>query len=463
MAMTGTDKGVSSIGRREFLRGAGLLAAGVSAAPLLTSCGSSGAGSSDALTVWWNQGFYPSEDEAVVQIGKAWEQQSGARLDLQFYGTQDITQKEQSAVTAGNTPDICFAQKGLTPKYAWDGELADVTPVVESVELTEGALRSAQLYNSETETTAYYSVPLWQFTVSLFHWRSMLTDIGMDHAQAPTDWTGYWQFWKDAQGAYRDRGNNDVFGIGWPMGTAAGDTNYDTQQVLRSFGVELLDDQNKLRTSEDVRSGLADAMGWLGEIYEQGYTPQDCVNWQDSSNNTYFLNRSVLCTPNGSLSMPGAVKEDNPEQWQDIVTTGFPERAVGGAMPSITLVHNAVVFEASEKKDMAIDFLTFAMRPENMLSVLKGGQARWFPAHRQLLEDPFFAASEDPNIQAVVEQLRGPTVPDMAALSPAYSQAEGLQVWGNAIGRVALQGQSPREGADWALEQIQEQFEEFER
>jgi multiple sugar transport system substrate-binding protein len=461
--MTRNNDRTSPFGRRDFLRRTGLLAASASAAPLLASCGNSGAGSSDALTVWWNQGFYPSEDEAVMQVAKAWEQRSGVRLDLQFYGTQDIAQKEASAVAAGNTPDIIYAEKGLTPRYAWEGRLADVTPVMESAQLTDGAIRSAQLYNSEAGTTSFYSVPLWQFTVSLFHWRSMLADVGMDHAQAPRDWTGYWQFWKDAQQAHRSRGNADVFAVGWPMGTAAGDTNYDTQQALLSFGVELLDDQNNLRTTEDVRRGVADALAWITDLYREGHTPQDSVNWQDSSNNTYFLNRSVLATPNGSLSMPGAIKEENPEQWRDIVTTGFPDRAVGGAMPSITLLHSAVVFEASEKKDMAMDFLSFAMQPENTVAMLKGGQARWFPVHTQLLEDPFFAASDDPNIQVVVEQLREDTVPSWATVSPAYSQVEGMQVWGNALGRVALQGQTPQEGADWALEQIQEQFEQYDR
>lgn len=455
--------GSSGFGRRDFLRGAGLLAAGVGAAPLLASCGSSGAGSSDALVVWWNQGFYPAEDEALTAIGRAWEQSSGMRLDVQFYGTQDITQKEQSAIASSNTPDILFAEKGLNPKHAWEGLLADVSPVVEGVPLVDGALRAGRLYDNEAGTASYYSVPMWQFTVSMFHWRSMLAEVGMDYSQAPRDWNGHWQFWKDAQDAFRARGRSDVFAVGWPMGTAAGDTNYDTQQVLRSFGVELLDEENNLRTTDDVRAGIADALAWITELYAQGYTPQDSVNWQDSSNNTYFLNRSVLSTPNGSLSMPGAVKEDDPEQWADIVTTGFPERAVGGPMPSITLVHDAVVFEASEKKDAALDFLSFVMRPENMLTILKGGQARWFPAHTELLDDPFFAQSDDPNIRAVTEQLRGPTVPSWADLSPAYAQAEGVQVWGNALGRVALQGQTPQEGAAWALEQIQEQFEQFVR
>jgi multiple sugar transport system substrate-binding protein len=453
----------TTFGRRQFLRGAGVLAASASAAPLLASCGGSGAGRSDALVVWWNQGFYPAEDEAVMAVGRAWEQRSGMPLDLQFYGTQDITQKEQSAVAAGNTPDILFAEKGMTPKHAFEGRLADVTRVVEPMAIVDGARRSAQLYNGDADLTTYYSVPLWQFTVSMFHWRSMLAEVGMDYAQAPRDWTGHWQFWKDAQDAHRGRGRSDVFAVGWPMGTAAGDTNYDTQQVLRSYGVELLDDQNQLRTTDDVRSGVADALAWVTDLYKQGYTPGDSVNWQDSSNNTYFLNHSVLCTPNGSLSMPGAVKEDNPEQWSDIVTTGFADRAIGGAMPSITLLHSAVVFEASEKKDAAMDFLAFATQPENMITMLQGGQARWFPVQTALLEDPFFAASDDPNIRAVTEQLSGATVPSWGLVSPAYAQAESLQVWGNALGRAALQGQTPQQAADWALEQIQEQFEQFER
>jgi len=453
----------SSFGRREFMRGAGLLAAGATAAPLLTACGGSGAGSSDALVVWWNQGFYPAQDDAVRQVAQAWSQQAGMPIDLQFYGTNDIPQKEQSAVAAGSTPDVLFAEINQSAKHAYEGLLADVSGVVEPMQITDGARRSARLYNGEAGAASSYTVPLWQFTVSLFHWRSMLADIGMDHAQAPRDWDGYWGFWRQAQDAYRARGNNDVYAVGWPMGSAAGDTNYDTQQVLRAFGVELLDDQNNLVTTDEVRRGVTDALGWIVDLYKQGYSPADSLNWQDSSNNTYFLNRSVLATPNGSLSMPGAIKEENPEQWRDIVTTGFPDRAVGGPMPSITLLHSAVVFEASEKKDMAMDFLSFAMQPENTLAMLKGGQARWFPVHTQLLEDPFFAASDDPNIQVVVEQLREDTVPSWATVSPAYSQVEGMQVWGNALGRIALQGQTPQEGADWTLEQIQEQFEQYDR
>lgn len=454
----------SPFGRRNFLRGAGLAVAGVGAGSLLAACGNSGAGSSDALTVWWNQGFYPSEDEAVRQVARAWEQGSGKKVDLQFYGTNDIPKKEASAVASGNVPDVIHCEKHLNPRYAWEGRLADVTEVVQSQQLTDGALRASRLFNRKTGQATYYSVPVFQFTVSLFYWRSLLRDIGLDPAGIPGDWNGYWDFWRNAQREYRRRGNTDIHAVGWPMGTAAGDTNYDTQQVLRAYGVDLLDEQNGLRDTPEVRQGIAEGLGWIADLEKGDFSPRDCLNWNDASNNTYFLNRSVLVTPNGSLSMPGAIKDKDPAKWQDIVTTGFPGRPDGGEQPSITLTHNAVVFEKSEKKVMAIDFLKFLMRPENTLEILKGGQARWFPVHKQLLADPYFAQSADPNIQAVTKQLSGATVPQWADLSAPYNQAEnGQQVWGNAIGRIALQGQSPQQAADFAMDLIKRQFDQFKK
>lgn len=464
LAMVGNQHLPSPFGRRSFLRGTGLAAAGAGAAYLLAACGNSGASNSEALTVWWNQGFYPSEDDAVKKVANAWAQKSGKKIDLQFYGTNDIPKKEQSAVTSGDVPDIIHAEKGLTPRYAWEGRLADVTEVVQSQPLTDGALRAAHLYNNKAGKASYYSVPVFQFTVSLFYWRSLLQDIGLDPATIPTDWDGYWNFWKHAQEVYRGRGNNDIHAIGWPMGTAAGDTNYDTQEVLRAYGVELLDDQNALRDTPDVHQSIARGLNWIADLYRQGYSPRDSLNWNDASNNTYFLNRSVLITPNGSLSMPGAIKDKDPAKWRDIVTSPFPARPGGGEQPSITLTHNAVVFEKSPKKDMAIDFLKFLMQPQNTLEILKGGQARWFPVHKQLLADPYFAKSDDPNIQVVTKQLSGATVPQWADLSPAYQQAEnGQQVWGNAIGRVVLQGQTPEQGADFAINLIKRQFDQFRK
>ncbi|HTF47845.1 MAG TPA: ABC transporter substrate-binding protein, partial [Pseudonocardia sp.] len=170
----------SLFGRRNFLRGAGLLLAGAGAAPLLAACGNSGSSGSKALTVWWNQGFYPSEDEALTQVARSWEQKTGNTVDLQFYGTNDIPKKEASAVASGNVPDVIHAEKGLTQRYAWEGRLADVSEVVQSQPLTDGALRAAQLHNNKANKTSDYSVPIFQFTVSLFYWRSLLQSVGLD-------------------------------------------------------------------------------------------------------------------------------------------------------------------------------------------------------------------------------------------------------------------------------------------
>lgn len=452
----------TGIDRRGFLRAGGLLAAGIGATPLIAGCKGSTGSDSNGLTIWWNQGYYPEEDQAAKDIVTKWEKKTGKKADLQLYGTTDIVTKEQSAVAAGEPPDIIYAQKGFTPTYAFQGKLEDVSEVINSTQLTDGAKRAAHLYNQKEDKVSYYSIPLHQFTVSMFYWRSLITQAGMDDKNLPTDWDGYWKFWKNVQDASRDKGKKGIYAVGWPMGTAAGDTNYDTQQILRSFDVELLDEKSQLKADDPaVRKGIANAMEFLGGLFNDGYTPKACINWQDDGNNTSFLSKTLVSTPNGSLSIPGALKDENDKDWKDMVTAVWPERAAGGPMPSLSLTHNAIVFKDSKKKKLAKDFLTFMMQPENIGSVLEGGKGRWFPVNEPLLTQPFWAKSTDPNIKVVANQLAGDTAANWADLSPAYQKVETTHVWGKTIGQIALQGKSPDDAADYALTQMKQIFEQF--
>jgi len=183
------------------------------------------------------------------------------------------------------------------------------------------------------------------------------------------------------------------------------------------------------------------------------------VRWTD--NNTAFTNKTVIATPNGSLSIPGAVKGKNDKVWKDIGTTAFPSKPSGDAMPAIAQVHNAVVFEKSPNKEAGKDFLKFFLKPENTLKWLKAGQARWFPVQQELLKNDYFADSDDPNIKVVAEQLGGTTVPAWLNQSVGYNHAELQGMWGNTIGQVLLQKKSPAEAADYAIRQLKESFNSF--
>ncbi len=65
------------------------------------------------LVVWWEQGFYPQEDEAVAEIVAAFEQKTGKQVEL-IQPTQDeILDKAQAALEAAQVPSRVWWELGV--------------------------------------------------------------------------------------------------------------------------------------------------------------------------------------------------------------------------------------------------------------------------------------------------------------------------------------------------------------
>lgn len=450
--------------RRSLLKLGGMALGGAALGPTLAACGSGGGGSSsNKVTVWWNSGFYDSENQAVKAIAEDFGKQSGMKVDLQFYSTDAIPTKEQSAITSGVLPDVVMAENGNTSTYAYQGKLADVSDVVSSQQFTDGATKAVHLFNSKAGKAGNYAVPVNQFTVPMFFWKDMLTDAGSDPSSIPDDWDGFWQYFQSAQGSYRSKTGKKAYAVGWPMSTSAGDTNYDTQMMLMAFGAMVLDDNGGLKADDpQIKANMAKALGFLGDLFKNGFTPKDVVNWDDSGNNTAFLNKTIILTPNGSLSIPGSIKDKDHAEWANIVTQPFPNKPDGsGPVPAMAQVHNAVVFEDSPNKKGGMDFLKFFVKPENTLKYLKAGHGRWHPVQEQVLSNPYFADSDDPNIKVSTAMLSGATQPAWLNASVAYNHAALQGLWGKAIGQIVLQNQSPESAADFAVQQLKAAFSTY--
>src|SRR4051794_5698180 len=84
------------------------LAAGLGASVLPTRARAAG----QTITIWWNQGFYPSEDAALRATVAAYEKASGNKVDLTFYNGSDLPAKIIAALTTGNVPDLCYVDNG---------------------------------------------------------------------------------------------------------------------------------------------------------------------------------------------------------------------------------------------------------------------------------------------------------------------------------------------------------------
>lgn len=425
--------------------------------------------SDDTLTIFWNQGFYPEEDLALQEFIADWEAESGVEVEINLYSSDDILNQATVALENGNPPDILFAHRAdytLQPQWAWSGQLADVTDIVEPYqdEYTPAALEAAYLYNSQTGDRSYYGVPIEQQTIHLHYWRDLLTEAGLDEAQIPADWQGFWDFWRQAQDTTRKAAKPDIYGLGLTLSTQGSDTYYFFEQVMDAYDVELFDGEGNFQGDDPtVRSRLIEVLDWTAGFYANDYVPDDAVTWLDSDNNVQFLNQAVLMTPNPSLSIPASQREDEALYREKIVTRPFPDEPDGEPMRYLVTIKQAVIFSEARNPEAAKEFLRYLIEPERLNTYVKGSLGRWFPAMESSLSDPFWADPADPHIAVAVQQFtQSPTRPFYHAVNAAYAQVQAENVWGQAIGRVVTDDMTSEQAVDEAIAQIQQILSEWE-
>jgi multiple sugar transport system substrate-binding protein len=421
------------------------------------------------LRIFWNQGFYAEEDEALQKAIANWEQQSHTRVELSLFSSDDILNQAVIALENGDPPDILFAHRAdytLQPRWALEGKLTDVSDVVRSVEkqYSQTALDAANLYNKTTRQRSYYGVPLELQTIHVHYWRDLLEQINQKDADIPNNWDGFWQFWQRSQQQIRQQGES-IYGLGLPLSPKASDTFFLFEQLLEAYNIELLDEQGKLRSNDPtVRQGLVTVLNWLTQLYSNGYVPKAALNWVDSDNNITFLNHTALMTVNSSLSIPASQRADPKVYTQQLVTRPFPNKPDGSPMNYLVSVKQAVIFANSRNVSAAKDFLTYVIQPDRLNTYIEESLGRWFPVMPASLQEAFWKDSQDPHISAGIKQFQQhSTRPFYHVLNPAYSQVQAENVWGNAMHRVLIDRQSPEVAVDEAIARIDRIFADWEK
>ncbi|MBF2075221.1 MAG: carbohydrate ABC transporter substrate-binding protein [Synechococcales cyanobacterium C42_A2020_086] len=423
-----------------------------------------------ALRIYWNRGFYPEEDQALQQVIQDWEQQTGTRVELSLISSDDILNQTTIALENNAPPDIVFAHRAdytLQPRWALEGKLMDVSEVIEPVRdrYSPAALESAYLYDKTIQQRRYYGVPIELQTIHIHYWRDLLTQANLQETDIPNDWDGFWNIWKQGQKQLRQKGKEELYGLGLPLSTKASDTFFLFEQILEAYDIELLDAEGKLRLSDPaVRQGVIDSLTWLTQFYQTGYVPTSALNWVDSDNNVNFLNRVTLMTANPSLAIPASQRGDEAVYQEQIVTREFPLEPDGEPIRYLTSIKQALIFKNSPNPNAAKQFLAYLIQPDRLNQYIKGSLGRWFPVMPDLLKDAFWQDARDPHVSKAVQQLmQHPTRLFYHVLNPAYSQVQSENIWGQAIHRVIVEGQSPEMVVDEAIQHINRIAAEWER
>jgi len=427
--------------------------AGAIAAGLLASA--SPALAQEKLTVWWVKGFYKSEDDALLEAIKKFEQKSGVKVELSQYAVQDMIPKTVSALDAGTPPDVAYADVydfQVAAKWAFDGKLEDISDVVTPMKerFAPNTVETAFLYNDKAKKKAYYAFPLKQQTMHIEYWVDMLEQAGFKETDIPKGWKDYWAFWcEKVQPAYRKASGSRAYGIGQPLGVDSSDAYYSFLTFMDAYNVKLVDDDGKLLVDDPkVKQGLIGALTDYTMPYLKGCTPPSSTSWKDPDNNVAFHNKTTVLTHNATISIAAKWLDDINNQTltqeqrdqakknyeQLIRTAGFPDKPDGSKMVYRTAVKVGAIFSESKNKAKAKEFVSFLLEEENLTPYVEGALGRWFPVTKAGQERPFWQA--DRHRKSVYEQYKAGTVPFEFTKNYKFTVLNNENVWAKAANRV---------------------------
>jgi multiple sugar transport system substrate-binding protein len=409
----------------------------------------------EKLTVWWVKGFYKSEDDALLEAIRKFEQKSGTKVELSQYPVQDMIPKTVSALDSGTPPDVAYADVydfQVTGKWAFEGRLEDVSDVLTPLKdrFAPNTIETTFLYNDKAKKKAYYAFPLKQQTMHIEYWSDMLQQAGFTEADVPKTWKEYWAFWcEKVQPGVRKASGSRAYGIGQPMGVDSSDSFYSFLTFMDAYNVKLVDDSGKLLVDDPkVKQGLVGALTDYTTPYTKGCVPPSATSWKDPDNNVAFHNKTTVLTHNATISIAAKWLDDvnnqtlSPEQreqakknYYDLIrTAGFPNKPDGSPMGYRTAVKVGVIFSEARQKQRAKEFVSFLMQDENLTPYVEGALGRWFPVTKAAQERPFW--QEDRHRKSVYDQYKAGTVTFEFTKNYKFTILNNENVWAKAMNRV---------------------------
>ncbi len=441
---------------------------GLAACALLVAAAGAAQAAGQTVTVWWNQGFYPAEDQAMRDMVAAWEKQSGNKIELTFYNGSDMPAKIISSITTGEVPDLAYVDNGdflLLPQAAWNDKLVDVSDVVgtQKAEYSATALTSANLYDNVAHRRSYFGVPLKQQAMHYFVWKPLIEKAGFQVSDIPKEWEAYFNFFEGVQKKLRDQGQR-IYGLGYSLATKDSDSTYLFNQFLVSYGAQIVTPDGRLHTDDPkVREAAIKALTKLTTPYKEGFVPPGAINWGDPDNNSAFYARQIVMTPNASLSIPVAQSEKREQYEHEILTQAQPNGPDGKPVTSLVAVKMAFIMKGAKNEAAAKDFLKYIIQPKVLDTYLVAARGRWLPVMASIVRnDPFWTDPRDPHLPVATKQeVEGPTQPWFQAFNPAYADVNAQQVWGKAEANVMQGGMTPDKAVDAAFAQINDIFSKY--
>jgi len=405
------------------MRGARRVAVVVASAALVAlACGKKD--TSDRIVVR----FWQFWDLAVIepQVAAFEAQHPGVDVEVEQLTWATGLEKIQAALASGTQPDLCELGSTWLPRFSYDGVLEDITTVYEA-ERDSFLMWESALWNGRA-----YGLPWVQGSRVLFINRDLFRRAGLDPDRPP-------QTWDELLTASQKIGElgTGIYGFGQNIGE-----RYVLYKKFMAFawgnGGDVFDETGTVVLNSPA---VLEALEFYLKLAP--YSLQEKQEILDQ----YFKTGRLGMQVSGAWNLKN-YKLEAPDLDYGVALVPKPA-ADHGSHASFAGAEMLVVFKASRRKEIAIEFARFlqAYPQAKQLSLAAGSV---FPAARAAMNDPTFMS--DPRVRVFVEQsLTSRTTP----AHPGWIEME------EAIDRAVEESLYGRRAPRWCLDDAAKEVQQI--
>lgn len=379
--------------------GALLLAATVAA------CGTGEGGQSEGdgtLDVWIMQGTNPDAEDFFADVSAAFEEETGAALNVDFVEWGDAHDRFVTSIAGGTTPDVAETGTTWTPEFADAGALAPLDEYVDGAGVSDDLVEG--LVEAGTYDEQLYGMPWYAGVRSLVYNTEMFDQAGVE---PPTTWAEL----EDAAAALKEE-FPDQIAVAVP-----GDAEFTVYPWVWGAGGEVATQEGDTWTSvldsPEAQEGIE---FWTGLATDGGYSSAGATTWRETDVLDSFAAGDVGMAVMGSWT-PGAIVDANADMEGKFAAVPIPGQD-GGMAPSVLGGSHLSMFETAEDKDLAFTFIEMMTTGE--FAEQWGEESGYFPGQVSLLDATL--ESTDPLVEPFARQFveGGASVP----AAPTYGAVQ---------------------------------------
>jgi N,N'-diacetylchitobiose transport system substrate-binding protein len=397
-------------------------------------------GKGRTLDVWIMQGTNPSAKQFYADVKKAFEEKTGAKVNIEEVQWAAAQKKFTTAIEGGKdqVPDVAEVGTTWIPQFAETGALVDVSDKVDKAGLSSDLVSG--LKEAGTLDGKQYGMPWYAGVRSLVYRKDIFEK---HHLKAPTSW-------KEMRATAQKLKKEEPDMIPFPV---PGDNEFGTTPFIWGAGGKIATKQgdgwkSQLNSPESVK-GLTYYTDLATKYH---LSPAKATTWNVKGVTDAFSKGKVAMAVLGNWT-PKALVEANPDLKGKLAAAPIPGPD-GGLSPSFVGGSYLSVFN-TDNKELAWELVK--MMTTGKLADEWAEQTNYFPGTNSGVQK--MADQGGPLVEPFATQMvkGGTTVPK----TPAYGKVQAAKVIPKMVQSV-LKGSSPQDAADQAAKEMDAIFAKSE-